>query len=606
MYNDPRPGIIPPSTDRATREQPHIGRRGGTGISHPVSPEAAGLAGGANNARMTVIRQAASIGLALLVLTTATSCTEAEQDESPAGGAQVLAEVRGLGPAVLAVPVADDSGSDVIGLLALERFGDDLAGLTPVRRHTEVALGDDPRLPTVARGLGEDPRDAVLVDGRLRDVTLPDFGDADRASGAGATLSITAPYCLAVTGDGRVAKPAVKASCGIADRGGVIWRARQGSRYGGIDLTSGVASPAVELAEAEMIAATPDGRYLAALTREEPQQLVIADTRTGQSRSTPVALGGLRVPGVFTSGGFAVQRETVLHDRRISLVTPNGDVRDLLAPVEGVVFAPDGRRALVVDTRSGERRLSVLDLTSGVVTPVAGDGADQGGEQSGGLAELPLVTGPVTATVSGDHALVVALDAGAGTDQRGARPSRAWSVRLSTATATPLSNTPEAESVRELNPELRPSGPVRLAGPAAVSALSFQPGGEILTLSPDGTVTSAPAGTFPRQTLGNGAVLHALLDASGQERVDRLLVTDSSGGRVEVPTGAGPEQRIANVILTPDQKHLLISLRPLKRGTAPGDLDVVVIVRRDGSSEPVVVYRGAWLVSLGIVPTSTS
>ncbi|MGC5030776.1 TolB family protein [Micromonospora sp. DT229] len=543
---------------------------------------------------MTVIRQTASIALALLVLTTATSCTGAEQDELPVRVAQVPAEVRGLGPAVLAVPVTDD----VTGLLALERFGDDLAGLTPARRHAQVALGGDPRFPTVARGLGEDRRDAVLVDGSLRDVTLPDFGYADRAFSVDAALSITASRCLTVTGDGRIGLPAVEAFCKIADRGGVIWEDRQGGRYGGIDLSSGAASPAVEL-PSYPIAATPDGRYLAALTRQDPRQLVIADTRTGQSRPT-VTVSGAEFPGAFTSDGFALLRQTVPGTRRISLVTPKGEVRDLLSPVGEVAFAPDGRRAIVVDTRSGKGRLSVLDLTSGAVTPVVGDGTEQSGEQPARPAELPPVTGTVTATVSGDHALVVELEARPDTGQRVSRPSRAWSVRLSTATAILHPNTPEASEVTVWRHELPPTGT------AALSALWFEPGKQTLTLSPDGTVTSAPPGTFPRETLGDGAVLHTLLAESGRERVDRLLVTDSSGGRVEVPTGAGPDQRVANVILTPDQEHLLISLRSLESRTEPGDLDVVVIARRDGTGEPVVVYRGAWLVSLGTVPTSTS
>ncbi|WP_148272218.1 TolB family protein [Micromonospora maris] len=543
---------------------------------------------------MTVIRQAASIALALLVLTTATSCTQAEQDDLPVRVTQVPAEVRGLGPALLAVPLTDEA----TGLLALERFGDDLAGLTPARRHTQVALGGDPRFPTVARGLGEDRRDAVLVDGRLRDVTLPDFGYADRAFSVESNLSITESRCLTVTGDGRVGLPAVEAFCKIADRGGVIWEQGQSGRYGGIDLASGAASPAVEL-PSKPIAATPDGRYLAALTSQDPRQLVIADTRTGQSRPTVTVSGadrGAEFPGVFTSDGFAVLRRPVPGTRRISLVTPKGEVRDLLSPVGEVAFAPDGRRAIVVDTRSGKGRLSVLDLKSGAVTPVVGDGT----EQPDRPAELPPVTGTVTATVSGDHALVVELEAGPDPRQRVPRPSRAWSVRLSTATATSHPNTPEASEVTVWRHEFPPTDA------AALSALWFAPGKQTLTLSPDGTVTSAPPGTFPRETLGDGAVLHTLLAESGRERVDRLLVTDSSGGRVEIPTGAGPDQRVANVILTPDQQHLLISLRPLNSRTAPGDLDVVMIARRDGTGKPVVVYQGAWLVSLGIVPTSTS
>lgn len=101
-------------------------------------------------------------------------------------------------------------------------------------------------------------------------------------------------------------------------------------------------------------------------------------------------------------------------------------------------------------------------------------------------------------------------------------------------------------------------------------------------------------------------MLHTLVDANGSARADRLLVTDSSGGRIEVPTGAGPDQRVSNVIRTPDQEHLLISLRSTRGRSQPGDLDVVVVARRDGTGEPVVVYQGAVLTSLGIVPTSNS
>ncbi|WP_204002341.1 hypothetical protein [Micromonospora lutea] len=526
----------------------------------------------------------------LLVLTVVTGCTGtgAESTELPARAVSLPAEVRGLGPAVLAVPVADDRRTDLVGLLAVERFGDDLAGQQLARRHAEVAFGD-PRYPTVARGLGDDRRDALLVDGRLREITLPDHVFARRATGVGDTLTVTASRCLAVTGDGTITQPAVESSCTIA-RGGVVWRDRSEDRYGAIDLATGAASRAIAL-PSHPIAASPDGRYLAALTTDRPRQLVIADTRTGRTEPT-VTVSGTDVPGVFTKDGFAVLHR-VGNVRTISLVTPDKDVRTLLTPVGEVAFAPDGRRALVIDTRSGTGRIAVLDLQTGTVTPVVDGGADRSGTQ------LPPVTGAVTATASGDTALVVELAAGPDTGLRAPRPSRTWSVRLSTATATSHPNTPEAAAVRVLEHDAPP------ANATAVTALSFRPDGTTLTLSPDGTVTSAPPTATPRATLGHGAVLHTLTDDNGNERADRLLVTDASGNRTEVPTGAGPDQRVDTVLLTPDTEHLLISLRATRGGQKPGNLDAVVIVRRDGTGKPVTIYQGAILASLGITPTDS-
>ncbi|MGC5053506.1 TolB family protein [Micromonospora sp. DT48] len=521
----------------------------------------------------------------LLVLAVVTGCTGAEPTELPVRVASVPTEVRGLGPAVLAVPVADDRRTDLVGLLTVEQFGDDLADRQPDRRHAEVAFGD-PRYPTIARGLGDDRRDALLVGGRLRETNLPDHVYARRATGVTDALSVTASRCLAVTGDGTTTRPAVEATCTIA-RGGVVWQDRAGERYGAIDLKSGAASPAIAM-PSHPIAASADGRYLAALTTERPPRLVIADTKTGRSQPT-VTVSGRDVPGVFTSGGFAVLHRSDKY-RTISLVTPDKKARSLLTPVGEVAFAPDGRRALVVDTRSGTGRIAVLDLASGTVTPVVDGTPDRSGTQ------LPPVTGSVTATVSGDTALVVELAAAPDVGHRAPRPSRTWSVRLSTATATVHPDTPAASSVTVRADDAAPTNA------ASVATASFQPDGTILTLSPDGTVTSAPPGATPRATLGDGAVWHALTDDNGDERAARLLVTDSSGSRTEVPTGAGPDQRIDTVILTPDTGHLLISLRSTRAGPRPGPLDTVVIVRRDGTGEPVTVYQGAVLASLGITP----
>ncbi|MFI7517464.1 hypothetical protein ACIBVK_28605 [Micromonospora echinofusca] len=540
---------------------------------------------------MTGTRWTSTLALATLALVT--GCTGAGSAELPARVASVPAEVRGLGPAVLAVPVPDDRRGDLTGLLAVDRFGDDLGDLTPARRHAEIAFGD-PRFPTIARGLGDDRRDALLVDGRLRDVTLPDHVFARRVTGIGAALSITQSRCVTVTGDGTIAQPAVEASCTVADRGGVVWQDRPSERYGGIDLATGAACPAIAL-PSHPIAATPDGRYLAAVTTQRPRRLVIGDTTTGRWRPA-VTVSGADVFGTFTSGGFAVLNDSGAV-RTISLVTPDGGVRDLLGPVGEVAFAPNGQRAIVVDTRSGSRRLAVLDLRSGTVTPVL-DGGDHGGERRPKPAELPPVTGSVTATVSGDAALVVELPPGVGDIDRTPRPSRVWSVRLTTATATAYSKVPEASSVRVLKPT------AEAAEAGAVSGMSFQTGGETITLSPDGTVTSVPPGATPRATLGQGLVLHALTDSRGRDRADRLLVTDGSGGRAEVATGAGTDQRVDRVILTPDGAHLLITLRPTTPWPQPGALDAVVVARRDGSGKPIVIYRGVVLTSLGIAPAS--
>ncbi|MEU5549664.1 hypothetical protein ABZ738_07830 [Micromonospora sp. NPDC047793] len=518
--------------------------------------------------------------IAVAALATVAGCSDGAESELPVRSAPLPAEVRGLGAAVLAVPVADERRSDLVGLLAVDRFGDDVAGVTPVRRHVDLALGD-PRFPTVARGLAEDRRDALLVGGRLRDVTLPEHTYAREVTGVAAGLSITGSRCLTVTGEGAIAQPSVEASCTAAELGGVMWQDRPRTGYGGIDLTTGAASPPVTL-PSYPIAASADGRYLAALSKDRPRRLVVADTSNGRSRPT-VELGGGTVQGAMTEGGFAVLH-LVDRQRAVSVVAPDGAVRTLLSPVGEVAFAPDGSRAVVVDTRSDSKRLAVLDLSSGAVTPVA---------------DLPPMTGSVTATVSGDTALVVDVPFGPDSGEPTPRPTRAWSVRLAEATATPQPNPPAASAVLVRKTDTPP------AVASTVSAVMFQPGGETLTLTPDGTVTTAPPGATPTASLGGGAVLHTLVDSDGEERADRVLVTDGSGGATEVSTGAGDDQRVDRVILTPDGGHLLFSLRPTRPRGQPSDLDAVVVARRDGSGEPVVVYRGAVLAGLGVEQTST-
>ncbi|WBB82088.1 hypothetical protein O7606_12390 [Micromonospora sp. WMMD882] len=517
----------------------------------------------------------------------------------PVRAAPLPAEVSGLGPAVLAVPVADDRRDDLTGLLAVARFGDDLAGLTPDRRHVEIALGD-PRFPTVAQGLAEDRRDALLVGGRLRDITLPSHVNFRKATAIGPTLSITASRCLTVTDADTVTQPARGAVCAAAVHGGVTWQDRPGGRYGGIDLTSGAASPAVEL-PAPPIAATADGRYLATVTVEKPRRLVIADTSTGRSQVTVTVPDPTEVVGFFTDGGFAVLHRPG-NIRTISLVTPDGDVRTLLAPVGEVAFAPDGRHAVVADNRSGTSRLAVLDLTSGTVRPVV-DGGGQLGERRPGAAELPPVSGAVTARAFGDTALVVDLP-GASAPEWAPRPSRIWSVRLSTATAITHPDPPKASGIRAHKSTATPAEAAAMSALAAgsglpLAALTLRPGGETVTVTPGGTVTVVPSGATPRGTLGRDAVLCHLTDSEGRERADRLLIVDGTGRRTEVPTGADRDQRVDRVLPTPDGAHLLISLRAFPLRWRPGPLDTVVVARRDGAGEPVVVYQGAVLVSLG-------
>lgn len=499
---------------------------------------------------------------ALALVAAVAGCSGTEAPALPARVAPAPDGVRGLGPAVLAAPVADQRRDDLTGLFAVDTFGADLPGPTPVRRHVEVAVGD-PRFPTVARGLAEDPRDALVVDGRLRDVTLPDHVAARQAAGVGAGLTITGSRCVVVAGDGAVVQPATEASCDAAELGGAYWTDQRAGRYGGINLTTGRASPAVAL-PAYPIAASADGRMLAAVTTERPRQLVVADTSTGR-RHTGVTV--TRVSGAFTAGGFALTH-VVDNRRRISVVTPEGVVRTFPATVGTVAFAADGRRALIEDAR----RLAVLDLEKGSVTPVAG---------------LPPMAGAVTAIAAGDTALAVELPFAPDAATPPVRATSAWSVRLSSATATAVPGAPAASAVRVAEAEAGP------AAAEAVPALSFQPGGESMTLTREGRIAAVPPGAAPGKALGDGAVLHGLADS-------RILITDGTGGRTEVATGAGPDQRLGPVVPTPDGAHLVISLRAARPGSQPGPLDEVVVTRRDGTGTPVVVYRGVILVGLSV------
>ena len=64
---------------------------------------------------------------------------------------------------------------------------------------------------------------------------------------------------------------------------------------------------------------------------------------------------------------------------------------------------------------------------------------------------------------------------------------------------------------------------------------------------------------------------------------------------------AGTGQRVSGVLATPDGAHLLISLRSDRGGSSrPGPDDTVLLARRDGTGEPLVLYQGVVLVSLGL------
>ncbi|WJK42695.1 hypothetical protein O7608_10115 [Solwaraspora sp. WMMA2056] len=540
----------------------------------------------------------AVVATTVLVVTTA-GCVDGGASQLPARVGQLPEQVRGLGPAVFAVAVADERRTDLTGLVAVERFGDEIAGVAPDRRHAEIALGD-PRFPTVADGLAEDRRAALLTDGRIIDVALPDHVYLRTATGVGPQLSITGPRCLIVRPDGTVEQPAVEAACVVAEHGGVIWQERPGDRFGGVDLTTGAVSPAISL-PTYPFAAAPDGRLLAALTDERPARLIIADTADGSWRPT-VEVARTFVSGVFTDAGFAV---THLRDglRAVSVVQPDGVVRTLLSPVGDVTFAPAGRYALVEETGSGARRLAVLDLTSGSVVPVTEAPEPAGASPAGtsptapagdagrpGPTDLPPVAGSLAVAVAGEAALVVELPYDADVRRDADLPNRVWSVDLASATARP-------------GPDLRgvSSATVLPSTGASLAALRLGPSGDAMTIDTAGTVTTAGSLATPRTAFPDGTVLHDLHDEDGELRVDRVLLTDGAGHRTEIATGGGSGQRVGGVLATPDGAYLLVSLRSDRGGSRPpGPEDALVLVRRDGTGEPLVLYQGAVLVSLGL------
>lgn len=532
--------------------------------------------------------------LATSLVATTAGCVEGGNSALPARVGQLPSQVQGLGPAVFAVAVDDGRRTDLTGLTVVTRFGDDLAELTPERRHVDIALGD-PRFPTVAEGLSGDPRDALLTDGRLVDIALPDHAYLRTATAVGPQLSVTGPRCLTVRADGAVEQPSTEAACTVADHGGLIWHDRRSDRYGGVDLATGAAGSAIALPD-HPIAASPDGRFLAALTDERPPRLVIADT-VDQSWRPTVEVARTGVAGVFTGDGFAV---THLRDglRAVSVIPADGAVRTLLSPVGDVTFAPTGRYALVEETGSGTRRLAVLDLTSGAVVPVteASDPAGTpptapaGGAGRPGPTDLPPVTGNLAVAVAGEAALVVELPYDADVRSDPELPNQVWSVDLASATARPG---PELQGVS--------SAWLLTSTDGSLAALRLGPSGDAMTIDAAGTVTTAGPLATPRTAFPDGTVLHDLHDEDGELRADRVLLTDGAGQRTEIATGAGTGQRVSGVLATPDGMHLLISLRSDRGGSSrPGPDDTVLLARRDGTGEPLVLYQGVVLVSLGI------
>ncbi|MER7504904.1 hypothetical protein AB0L05_39660 [Nonomuraea pusilla] len=298
----------------------------------------------------------------------------------------------------------------MLGLVRVGAFGDALTEGTWVRKHAEVALGD-PRIPTAVRGLADDPRDGVLAGGNVLDATLPEHVFLTRVRPAGEGLSWTSARCVLVRRDGRTVSPAPEATCEEAANGGLHWTAGGGRHaYGGVDLASGTASPAVEL-PASPSAVSPDGRYLAAVTRD--RGLVIGDTRTG--RLVRLAGSGFGSAGAFTSRGYVTVRDAAgsgdggSRGGEVSLVTPAGKVADLLGPVGQVAFAPGGRRVLAVVTRPAAR-LVVADLATGTATPVRG---------------FPAPGADLALTLAGDFTLAVPLPSA----PRSAPPARVRSSR---------------------------------------------------------------------------------------------------------------------------------------------------------------------------------
>ena len=529
-----------------------------------------------------------SAALVAAVLSIGVACQEASSPDAAVRVHPVPAAVHGLGPAVFVTSVLDEQRNQRVGLRAIARLGDDIGKAGPVRRSVEVALGD-PRFPSLADGKADEQRDAVLSGGRVLDATLPDHTILHAAFRAALDLSIITSTCLTVRADGRIHRPGEHARCYPAELGGVYWQEGNGHRYGGIDLRTGAATGGLDL-PARPIAVSADGKVLVAVEGSPEAHIGIADTRSGRVKMVSATLAGLNPAGVLTEAGFAV----LLHDgdeRALALVGLDGAVRTLMKPVGQVAFSPDGRHALaVVDERGEQPRLTVVDLPGGGQRPV--DGA------------LP-VGGEVTAIVAGHQALVLSLGP-PGVDPA-SRPARGRVVDLTTAKQRAVAVPERATKAQIARPGESTATDVAIIdqvfAPLEVTGLasaSLFPGGDVVTISADGTVATAPPNAVPFAALPGGRVLYRRT-VGQRHRHDLLLVIDRAGKRFDLRTGAAKDQRIGELVPTPDGQHLLVSLHPdTARFPDLGPKNETVLVRLDGAGDPLVLYRGVILASLGL------
>lgn len=478
------------------------------------------------------------LGTALtLALLSAGCTTTSTATPGPARVNPLPADVQGLGPAVFVT-----NNGTVEGLVAVARFGDEIAGVAPLRRRAEVALGD-PRLPTVVHGLGDESgKDGILQGGRLTDVALPEYTYVDRVFRLGPRLSGTGPRCLTIRADGAIARPAAESTCETARYGGAYWSAAP-DMWGGINLSTGAATKAIVLPDYPM-AASPDGRYLATVK----DKLILADLAKGTVQPTVDLPERRDQPGVFTKDGYAV-----VQDSKLSVVHPDGTLRNLMAPVSEAAFSSDGRYALT-DDPSG---LAVVDLYTGAVRRIAGSPTKH----------VPYLV------VAGRQALVVEID-NPGIDHPG--PASAGVVDLATArrraVALPLPNETDAQVMDPVD---------------GLASLQLRGSGDVLTITTAGTVTLAPQGAVPYLALPGGRVLYR---EDKHENV--LLVADDRGGHTEISTGADDGEQLGHVVVAGD--HLILTLTGAR---APGG--ETTLVRLDGTGKPLVLYRGAILASLG-------
>jgi hypothetical protein len=532
---------------------------------------------------------------AMIAVGVAAACQKAD---APPGGARVNplpAGVQGLGPAVFLTAVTDAKRTDLIGLRAVAKFGDEVAGAAPIRRHVEVALGD-PTIPTVAEGKGDEGRDAVLIGGRVVDTTLPDHTRLQAAVRAAPGLSLLTGSCLTVRSDGRIAGPGAQASgeqtsCYPAELGGIYWQMGNAHRYGGIDLSTGAATGALDL-PARPNAVSPDGKYLVAVTPGPKAELVIADLSAGTSTTGRVDLPGMDATGVLSGGAFATVLQVGDH-RDLSTIGRDGAVNARMTPVGQVAFSPDGRYALVVvDEHGAQPRLAVVDLPGGARRDV--DGA-------------LVVGGSVTAVIAGHHALVLSLCAPASSDTAESARARGRVVDLVAARSRPVAVPEQARQAQIEKPGDSRARDVPLLSQtfaplemADLATAQLFPGGELMTIAADGTVAVAPPNALPHAALPGGRILYRLM-VGQKRRHDMLLVIDRAGKRSEIRTGVAEGQRLGELVPTPDGEHLLVALHPdTPRFPDPGPKNEIVLVRLDGAGDPLVLYRDAILASLGV------